>query len=236
MAFLSRINRLHIAAAAGVIFVALLAAFWFSFLQPTLKQIADTEAKQAEQEKTWAKLPAKVAALSLAQANLATMKTQAEAFVNSMPQFSADPFEAMFDLHREFTTGTGPALVGFFLSKGYPASGIQVPAPPLQPTALPPVLTLPMQNFAVTARSFPAVLTLLRELKEMPRLGVISGVTLSGTSPELRVAMPLTIYIVTQQALNPAAAAADPAAAPGIPGARGAPGAPAIKFGFGRRR
>jgi len=232
MAFLSRINRLHIVAAGGVIFVALLAAFWFSFLQATLRQITDTEAKQAEQEKTWAQLPTKVAALSMAQGNLKAMKAQAEAFVNAQPQFSPDPFEAMFDLHREYSTGTGPALLRFFMSKGYFPSGVAVPASPMQPVTIPPVLTLPMQSFAVTVKSFPALLTFLRQLKEMPRVGVISGVTLSGTSPDLRVAMPLTIYIVTKQALNPLAAAAPAArgAVPGVPRAGGR-----IRIGMGRR-
>jgi hypothetical protein len=242
MGFLSRINRLHIIAAGGVIFVVLLVAFALSFLQPTLQEIKQVRADQQKQEGIWRQLPQKVAVLGAAQQMLATSKEQAEAFVASMPTVAPDPFDgfaAMFLLHQEFTYGAGPALFRFFVSRGYPPAGISVPAPPWQPAAPTPMLTLPMAGFGVQAKSFPAVLALLRDLKNMPRLGVIGGISLRGTSPNLYVSMPLTIYIVTKQALSPlglmAAAGAAAAPAAGAPGARrGAPGG--IKLSFGARR
>ena len=234
MTFLSRINRIHIIAAGAVVFVGLLAAFGFAFMQPTVRELKTIQEQQEKQEATWRQLPARVATLSEAQQMVATTKAAAEQFVASMPRVGTepfDPFDSMFLLHQEFTTGAGPKLYQFFVSQGFAPRGISVPSPPLQPTMPVPVLTIPMGGFGVQARSFPAVLRLLRELKDMPRLGVISGVSLRGTSPFLDVTMPLTVYIITPQALVPGAAAA--VAARGRLGAAG--GRPRIRLQFGRR-
>jgi hypothetical protein len=242
MAFLSRITRLHIIAATGVVFVALLVAFSLTFLQPTLRQIKDVKAQQAAQEKTWSQLPAKVAALSQANKNLVVVQAQANAMLARQPKISTQPFDAMFDLYREYTFGTGPALYRFFLSKGYAPQGIALPATAWTPQLVPPLLVIPMTGFSIRARSFPAVINFLRQLKEMPRIGVIGGVTIRGTSPNLEVAMPLTVYIMTQTALAPqsqAAALAALAAAKGAkaaPGAAGARGGGAMRFRMGGRR
>jgi hypothetical protein len=239
MAFLSRVTRLHIIAGAGVIFVALLVAFSLSFLQPTLRQIKDAKTEQAKQEKTWSQLPVKVAALSQASQNLAASKIQAEALLAKQPKISTNHFDAMFDLYREYTFGTGPALVRFFVSKGYMPQGITTPPTPWTPQALPPLLVIPMGSFGIQARSFPAVLNFLRQLKDMPRIGVIGGVTIRGTSPNLSVAMPLTVYIMTQTALAPQAqlGAQLAGAHAAAPGARGLGTAPPqrLRMGFGRR-
>jgi len=213
MGFLSRINRIHIIAAGGVIFVALLVAFSLSFLQPTLREIKDTQAEQEKQESTWKQLPAKVALLGQAQQTLGRTQAEAQAFLATMPKISSEPLQGMFDLHREYSTGMGPAVYRFFASRGFSPRGIQVPAAPMQLYVPTPMLTVPMTGFGVTAKSFPSALNLLRELKDMPRLGVIGGITLRGTSPNLDVAMPLTVYVMTEQALNPSAGAAALAAA-----------------------
>jgi len=239
MAFLSRISRLHIIAGAGVVFVALLVAFSLSFLQPTLRQIKDVKAQQAAQEKTWSQLPAKVAALSQAKQNLAMAEAQANAMLARQPKISTQPFDAMFDLHREYTFGTGPALLRFFLSKGYLPRGIALPATSFTPQAVPPLLVIPMGGFGIQARSFPAVLNFLRQLKDMPRIGVIGGVTIRGTSPNLDVTMPLTVYIMTSNALAPQAQVALAALAQAKAGGAaaagaGGPGAPrALRFRMG---
>lgn len=227
MGFLSRINRLHIIAAGGVIFVALLVAFSLSFLQPTLRQIKDAQAEQEKQEATWKQLPQKVAALGQAQQALGRTQAEAQAFLATMPKISSEPLQGMFDLHREYSTGMGPAVYRFFASRGFAPRGIQVPAAPMQLYSPTPVLTVPMTGFGVVAKSFPAALNLLRELKDMPRLGVIGGITLRGTSPNLDVTMPLTFYIVTEQALNPSAGAAALAAALAAKGAGGGAAGPA---------
>jgi len=244
MGFLSRINRLHIIAAGGVIFVAVLVAFALSFLQPTLQETKQVRADQRKQEAIWKELPQKVAVLGAAQQLLATAKDQAKAFVASMPTIAPDPFDrfaAMFNLHQEFTYGAGPALFRFFVSRGYPPVGISVPAPPWQPMAPTPMLTLPMSGFGVQAKSFPAVLSLLRDLKNTPRLGVSGGISLRGASPNLTVSMPMTFYIVTKLALSPMRAAAVPKAGAGGARAVGAPGARpggrrAFKASFRSRR
>lgn len=240
MNFLSRVNRLHIVGAGGVIFVALLVAFSLAFLQPQLQHIKDVRAKQEQAEATWRQLPEKVAALSQAQQSRDTAQSAAEELLASMPKLSTEPFQAMFDLHREYSTGTGPALLQFFASRGYQPRGIVVPASPLQPTLLPPLLTLPMGGFGIQAKSLPAALNFLRQLKDMPRIGVIGGITIQGTSPNLNVTMPLTVYIMTQQALarpSPAAIAAmrGPAGAAKAGGARapGAPGGTKIRLRMG---
>jgi len=203
MSILSRINRLHIIAAGGVVFVALVVAFALAFLQPGLREIEAVETKQGEYETTWRTLPDKVAVLGQAQRGLARNKAQADAFLATMPKISTNPFDAMFDMRRVYgPQGIGPKVYGFLVSTGPRISGVTFPTAGLQPVVVPPIIALGMGGFSIEARSFPAVLSFLRQLKDMPLPGVISGVRISGTSPNLRVPMPLTVYIVTPQAVT----------------------------------
>jgi len=214
MGIFSRIKRLHIVAVGGVIFIALLVAFALAFLQPTASEIKDLQTQQQQQEQTWRQLPGAVSALGAAQEQLTQSKAAADKFMARMPKISLDPFEAMFDLHREYTSGIGPQIYHFFASRRYDVSGISIPASPLQPVDVPPMTSFSMGTFTLQAKSFPSIVTFLRQLKDMPLPGVVGTVRLSGTSPNLTANLPLTVYMVTQKAF---AAAPAPAAAP-VPG------------------
>ena len=223
MGILSRIKRLHIVAVGGVIFIALLVAFALAFLQPTASEIKDLQAQQQQQEQTWRQLPGAVSALGAAQEQLAQNKAAADKFMARMPKISLDPFEAMFDLHREYTSGIGPQIYQFFASRRYNVSGITIPASPLQPVDVPPMTSFPMGTFTLQAKSFPSIVTFLRQLKDMPLPGVVGTVRLGGTSPDLTANLPLTVYMVTQRAFTAAAAPAPttaPMAGPGPGGGR----------------
>jgi hypothetical protein len=221
MGFLSRINRLHVIAIGGLVFLALLIAFALSVLQPNLQQIKQVQKDQDAQKTTLAQLPQKVSDLNTAQQKEFTAETEAHAFMASMPTVYSNTaprdFMSMFTLHREFTYVTGPAIYNFFTSRGFVPAGISIPGVELQPVSFAPVLTLPMDGLHVTAKSFPKVLALLGDLKDLPRLGVVNGISLSGTSPNLAVALPMTFYIVTPEALAGAPAALVSASVPAAP-------------------
>ncbi|HUT75228.1 MAG TPA: hypothetical protein VM221_10415 [Armatimonadota bacterium] len=215
MGILSRIKRWHLVAVGGVITAAMLVAFIATFLLPTTRQMKELRDGQSEQEQTWQRLPTAVNALSDAQQRLRESKADTEKLLATMPKISSDPFQAMFDLHEVFNDKIGPPVYDFFLSLGYVASGISVPASPMQPVIVPPLMSF---NWSLNPqmKSLPATINFLRRLKGMPYPGVISSISVSGMSPQLSVPMPLTVYVVTQRALvlgAPAPAGA-PAAAP----------------------
>jgi hypothetical protein len=191
----------------------MLVAFIATFLLPTTRQMKELRDGQSAQEQTWQGLPTAVNALSDAQKRLRESKADTEKLLATMPKISSDPFQAMFDLHEVFNDKIGPPVYDFFLSLGYVASGISVPASPMQPVIVPPLMSF---NWGLNPqmKSLPAAINFLRRLKGMPYPGVIGSISVSGMSPRLNVPMPLTVYVVTQRAFALVAPAPAPAGAP----------------------
>ncbi len=227
MAILSRINRLHIIAAGGVVFVGLLVAFALTFLQPTMQGLKDLRGRQEQERTTWLGLPAAITALGQAQQTLAQSKADTDRFAATFPKMNvSDPFEAMFDLHRANTYEIGQPMYRFMISRGFEVRGLSIPDSPMQPVQVPPMWTYSFSS-GVRAKNFPALLKALEPLEYDPSPGYVPFPTMSsgfpsisGTSPNLYVPLQMTFYVLSPRAFSPEAAAAAvvPAApAPGLP-------------------
>ncbi|MDH7570341.1 MAG: hypothetical protein QHJ73_12240 [Armatimonadota bacterium] len=116
------------------------------------------------------------------------------------------------------------------------AGTIPVPAPPARPDLINAPggwYRIPLPTITVrTSKGFPQVMEFLRSFTRAPRLIVVGAPTISGTSPNLTVTVPLQAYYLVQGVAAPAAPAGggmpgmEPGMAPGMEPAM-MPGAPA---------
>lgn len=147
-------------------------------------------------------------------------------YAAKMPNISVkDPVKALGLLWIEYgDNGMGPALLGWVRSTGNSAGGVSLPDVRTDP---PPRDTKEVQvvldEFGISTKSFPTLLSFLRATVNMPRLGSIQKVKVSGQTPGLSVELPMTVYIWTKDFTGAAAASPTPTeAAQAAPGS-GAP-------------
>jgi hypothetical protein len=199
-----RFSRLHVLIIGLVVIVGLLIAFVMAYVRPQLKVLADTKT-QVEDQKTIAEtMLVKLKGLADAQADFEAKEAQVYAYMTRMPNLSTDRYEAMVGLWREYAGTAGPIMVGYIAHRPgiRQVTGFSLPpAPttPLDPTIR--IILVPVEDFSVRAASLPDTIQFLRDISAAPRMATISNVTIEGSSPNLAVTMPLTMYLVTRWAL-----------------------------------
>ena len=117
-----------------------------------------------------------------------------------MPDISVkDPVEALGRLWVEYGDhGMGPLLEKWVRGTGNGVGTIELPDvrtdPPPQDTK---EIAVDLDKFAIATKSFPTLLAFLRATGNMPRLGSIKKVKVTGSSPVLGVEAPMTVYLWT---------------------------------------
>lgn len=228
------LRRLHVLAIGLCLIVAIPVATAFVFIRPRQADI-ESFSQQALQAKTKAdQLPGKQQQLQAAQLELDNTRAQlAAAYVSKakvtltdrweatqwvIDKFGAPPFGKGEFLKSvaAFVQKTGVRLLG--MSVGFPAgfnvSQMQLTDPNQR------IMPVAIQNFRIQCKGTPELAKFLRILPQMPYLGTISRVSITGPASlrdyQLTVALPLQLYILTDKTLNPSAA---PPAAPPTEGA-----------------
>jgi hypothetical protein len=236
MRFLQQFTRVHILAIGCVFFVAIAAIFHFSFIKPQL-DIIGQELRKVEDNKVKAnRLEPGLIELTQAEEEYLKQRAAYDRLIARQPKIDTkDSIQAAFDFWREYgndPNSFGNSMTRWMVRMGQWPRGITVPAPPLPPVAVPPLISIPFSGFGITAKGFPDALNFIRKVHEMPRVTMLgNSVVLRGTSPIIDVGLPLTAFIITKNAIG---------GAPGQPGgptmpmgAPLAPGAPAPSAGAG---
>ena len=215
MGLLGRITRLHVLAAGCVAFIAVGVVCAVLVFRPRLDTLRDTRMQVNTQMAKAQELPKVLTNLAEAHAALLVTKGKFDVILAKQPKLTVnDANQAAFDLWREYgPLGTGTILTRWFLSHGYVARGIAIPAPPLPPVQIPPLISLPMSGFGLTARDFSTAMRFLKGTADIPRLFLITNMNVSASSGRgggLDVPMSSTVFIITQNAIpaTPTAVAA----------------------------
>jgi hypothetical protein len=133
--------------------------------------------------------------------------------------------------------GTGPnvfanLVAGQRFNASTGSAVIPVPKPPETPSGITSgVYTVSLGNItARTTKGFPQVLSFLRSFTRAPRLVAVGAPTISGTSPNLTVTVPLSVYYLVEGGAPPApAGGGGPMGMPGEPGMPPDAGAPPME-------
>lgn len=106
---------------------------------------------------------------------------------------------------------------------------ISVPRPPDRPEAINPGwYRIPLGTIQIeTTKGFPQVLSFLRSFTRAPRLVTVGAPSITGTSPNLRVSVPIEAYYLVKGSA-PAAAGGGAPGEPGMDPAMAGPGDPAM--------
>jgi hypothetical protein len=229
MSFLGRLTRVHVLIAACVVFVAVGVSFMVFVFRPRLDTLRQTRIDINTQRAEAEKLPQALVELAKAHGDYLMTKGKFDVILNRQPRLTVnDPIQAAFDLWKEYgPLGTGTILVDWFRANRYDVQGITIPSPPLPPVQMPPLIALSMSGFSLRAADFAGVTRFLRATPQMPRLVMVNNVSNIGGSSGprgggLSIPVPITVYIITKNAIpaTPVGAAAAPApgAAAAVPG------------------
>jgi hypothetical protein len=232
MRFLQQFTRVHILAIGCVFFVAIAAIFYFSAIKPQLDTLGQERRRVEDNRLKAGRLESGLDQLAKAQEEFLKQRVAYDRLIARQPKIdTSDPIRAAFDFWREYgndPNSFGNAMTRWMINMGQFPRGIQVPAPPLPPVAVPPLIAIPFSSFGMTAKSFPDALSFIRKVHEMPRVTMMGGsVTLRGASPNIGVEFPLTAFIITRNAVGGAPAQGPmqpagptmPLGVPALPGA-----------------
>jgi len=227
MGFLGKLTRVHVLIAACVVFVAVGVSLMVLVFRPGLDTLRQTRIDINTQRAEAEKLPQALVELAKAHGDFLVTKGKFDVILNRQPKLTVnDPIQAAFDLWKEYgPVGTGTVLVDWFRANRYDVQGISIPAPPLPPVQLPPLISLSMSGFSLRAPDFAGVMRFLRATPQIPRLVMVNNVNnITGSSGAqaggLSVPIPITVYIITKNAIpaTPVAAAVAPTPGAGPPG------------------
>ena len=223
-----RLTRIHVLIIGLLVVVGLAIAFGIAYARPQLKKLSDTEQQVETQRGVAETMLSELQELATAQADLELKDQQTYAYMVRMPQIDTNQYQAMIDLWKEYSSvlGGGPMMARYVASQhGVQPIAFSLPSAPITPlSSQPPVILVPVNDFAVRADDLPSLIAFLRAISKAPRMASISNVTINGTSPMLIASMPLSVYLVTRWALPgpgiPPTSGGGPAAAePGAPAA-----------------
>lgn len=225
---LSKLTWIQVAIIGVVVCAIIGASLYFLMIKKQQEQIAKltselqtvqskaNEKPQAEKDLADAK-----AKLAAAQRRLAIY--QRTKMIPLSLNTQVDQYHSMVRLWREQGEVLGPLMERHIASTGLVVAGtgpnvfanlvtgqrlnastgsaiIPVPRPPATPSGITPgVYTISLGSVtARTTRGFPQVLSFLRSFTRAPRLVAVGAPSITGTSPNLTVTVPLTVYYLVE--------------------------------------
>jgi hypothetical protein len=197
-----RFKRIHVLVIGIVVLVVLGVAFGMAFARPRLKEIADTKGAVDGQRATADTMLVELDKLASAQTDFEAKEKQTYHYMGRMPEISTNRYQAMIDLWKEYGAVGGLSMAHYIRSQpGIRLTGFSMPSAPTTPLTPIPIILVPINDFAVGADNLHDLISFLRSLSGAPRMATVTNVSISGTSPNLAVMTPLTMYLVTRWAL-----------------------------------
>jgi len=230
---MGRLSRIHVLAVTLVIGVGIAAGFFLGLMKPRMANIKTLEDNIATEEAKAAERPKVETKLKEAQLERAGLEAKWNAIMDAkMSSISLkDPYKAMFEINAESPT-YAPQIVSaidsdpnvrFLSTLNFPGISWQ---PPSQAMGL---RVFPQGSFHLRVKNFGVLLEWLRHTDQLPRVMEIGNtISITGPSPNLDVAFPVTFYIFYRDAAQltvPRAGGAGASAARGA-GGRGTGGMP----------
>jgi len=249
---MNRIKRIHLLIVAVVLFVGLAVAFFMVLVKPRQKNIADWDKKITDRQKVADQLPQAQAALADAKAQLGSAEAKWQIIMRTkMSHISlADPYRAIFAIYKEIPTYEPQLMAAFARDKrvklnsrlGFSQYGFTPPPTSLVGRDYPQTLNL-------SAKSFPDLLSWLRNTESLPRVLELGGsIAISKSSAGISATVPGVIHIyfaelpAVSQSTAPETGTGTPskAASPSVPGVtkpsasqpKGRPTKPSGDLGF----
>jgi hypothetical protein len=223
MHFLQQLTRAHVLAVGCVLFVAISAIVHFSLIKPELDIMGQERRRTEDYRARTTELQPGLVKLAEAEKDYLRQRAAYDRLIAKQPKIDTkDGNQAAFDLWREYgndPNSFGNSMWRWLRQHGQSPRGIQVPGIPLPPVAVPPLISIGMGGFGITAKSFPDTLSFIRKLHEMPRVVMLGNrVSMGGISPYVDVALPITAFIITKNAIGGATVATGTPTAAGFPG------------------